>query len=77
MFFFGLSIWPFERDLGRSKAEFVFSGQDKVGFVFRNLGFGVGVAEEEGGAATVGRPPPSSLVSFGRGLRLELQSKRE
>lgn len=53
------------------------TGKNKVGFVFGSLGFGVGVVGEEGDAATVGRPPPSSPVSFSRGLRRKLQSKRE
>lgn len=34
--------------------------------MFRDLGFRVGVARVEGGAATVGRSPPSSPAGAGR-----------
>lgn len=49
--------------------------------MFGSLGFGVGVAGEEGGAVTVGRPPPSSPAGVGHGddgdERRELQNNSE
>lgn len=57
---FGSSIRPFEKGFGETEAGFGFRGQKEVGYVFRLLGFRVGVAGEEGGVATVDRSPPSS-----------------
>lgn len=41
--------------------------------MFKNLGFGLRVVGEEGGAAMVGRPPPSSPA----GLAMETTEERK
>lgn len=61
-----------EEDLGEREAGFEFSGRKD-----RRLVLGVGwferwFAGEDGGAAVVGRQPPSSLIGFGRGLGTEV-----
>lgn len=63
-FSFVVSIRPFEKGVGRTKAEFEITGQKQVGSVFKSLGLGLRVAGEEGGAATVDRPPPCSLAGL-------------
>lgn len=56
----GGPIRPFEEDLGKVKAGFGFSSQNEEGLVLMVHRFEVLLAGEEGGAATDGRPPPSS-----------------